>query len=309
MFVYGPVPSRRLGNSLGVSLIPSKACSYSCIYCQIGITDKYAITPVSYFDKNEILQEIEQTVNHTPVDYITFAGDGEPTLSSDLGWILRQCRRKFSIPTAVITNSSLIYQPEVAERLNEADLILPSIDAGSEATFKKINRPHKNLDFTTIIDGLIGFSKNSNPKIWTETMLVKNYNDTVEEIDKISAIIKQLHPEKSFVMVSTRPPQIDVKKPNPEIFLYAQKKISNLTTLDFNESGSFNIKNYKTLLEAIENISSRHPLRVTQAEKIAENFQETLDELLSNGTLITRTYEGEPYILPAKLTQIKNEVE
>ena len=305
MHVYGPVPSRRLGSSLGVSPIPSKACSYSCVYCQIGKTDKYSITPKSYYDKTVILKEIEQAVKNSTLDYITFAGDGEPTLSSDLAWLLRKCKTEFNIPTAVITNSSLIYQEKVAEALQEADLILPSIDAGCEKTFKKINRPHKDLDFLKIIDGLISFSKYTTTKIWTETMLVKDYNATMEEINKISNIITAIAPEKSFVMIPTRPPLVQVEKPNADIFLYAQKTISNMTPLDFTESGNFSTSDYDNLADAIRNIAARHPLRLSQAQKIAGKFNESIDELLSKGMFVKRYYEGDHYIIPVKLINTK----
>ncbi len=308
MYVYGPVPSRRLGRSLGVSPIPSKACSYSCVYCQIGKTDKYSVAPKSYYDKDKILQEIARAVKQSSLDYITFAGDGEPTLSADLGWLLRKCKAEFHIPTAVITNSSLIYQPAVADALQEADLILPSIDAGCAETFKKINRPHKDLDFFTIIDGLINFSKHTDTKILTETMLVKDYNDTMEEINKISDIITAIQPEKSFVMIPTRPPLIKVEKPDAKIFLYAQKTISNVTTLNFTESGNFSTSDYDNLAEAISNIAARHPLRLSQAQKIAKNFDETVDELLSKGIFVKRYYEGDHYIIPARLINTRPRV-
>jgi len=309
MYVFGPVPSRRLGTSLGVSLIPSKVCSLSCVYCQIGKTDKYSISPKSYFDREEILCEINKAIQNTSIDYITFAGDGEPTLSSDLGWFLQKCKDIFHISTAVITNGTLIYKDEVADQLSDATLVLPSIDAGYEPTFKKINRPHKDLKFDKMIEGLIDFSNNYSGKIWTETMLVKNYNDNFDEINKIAEIIRKINPEKSFILMPTRPPQIDVKKPDPKIFAYAQKLILGSTFLDYMEDGNFDISNFNTLQEALENITTRHPLRLSQAETIATKYHNNLNKLIDTGKFIIKNYNDEDYLLPAiKINkEIKND--
>ncbi len=300
MYVYGPVPSRRLGNSLGVSTIPSKACSYSCVYCQIGRTDKFTVTRQSFFPKEKIFREIKAAISNSAVDYITFVGDGEPTLSADLGWFLAECKKQFSIPTAVITNGSLIYRPDVAEELQQADLILPSIDAGTEDCFRKINRPHKALNFQRIIQKLIDFSNHYSGQIRTETMLVKNFNDNIEEIDKINTIIKQIEPEKSYILVPTRPPQEAIEKPSPKALLYAQKVIYNSTAINFHEAGNFNIDKYETLLEAIQNISSRHPLRLEQAEKIASTFDDSIDELIQKQAIFQKQFDGDNYILPKR---------
>lgn len=301
MQVFGPVPSRRLGNSLGVSLIPPKDCSYSCIYCQLGITDKYSITPSSFYDRRNILVAIEQKIINNDVDYITFAGDGEPTLSSDLEWILKQCREKFNLPTAVITNGSLIYKNEISNALQHASLVLPSIDAGSETVFRKINRPHKDLDYVKIIEGIINFANDYNGKIWTETMVVKGYNDTLIEIEQIAEIIKKISSEKSFIITPTRPPQLKIEKPEPEILSYANQIIPNSVVLDMPETGDFGIDKFSSLEEALTNISSRHPLRIDQAQEIAKKFNGSIENLLSKNIFTINEYCGTDYLLPINL--------
>ncbi len=299
MQVYGPVPSRRLGKSLGVSIIPPKVCSYSCVYCQLGKTNKYTIEPTNYFDKHSILHQINKAIVSSHVDTITFAGDGEPTLSTDLGWLLKECRENFSIPTAVITNGSLIYLPAVTNSLKFADLVLPSVDAGCEKTFKKINCPHKDLDFLKIIKGLINFAKTFDGEIWTETMLVKDFNDSFEEINKISNIITQINPARRFIMTPTRPPQMDVKKPDPERLIYAQKINTGSSALDYTETGDFNSDNFGNLTDALNAIASRHPLRLNQAQSIAKNYDEDLQYLIQSDEFIKKDYNGDIYIIPS----------
>ncbi|MFC1561579.1 radical SAM protein [candidate division KSB1 bacterium] len=145
MYVFGPVPSRRLGRSLGVSPIPRKTCSYSCVYCQLGRTDALTVERKSFFDKQKIFDEISRCVTDSDCDYITFAGDGEPTLSTDLEWLIEKCRHSFNKPTAVLTNGSFLSDQDVRSGLMKADVVLPSLDAGNEELFKKINRPHKTI--------------------------------------------------------------------------------------------------------------------------------------------------------------------
>ncbi|MCF7886230.1 MAG: radical SAM protein [Candidatus Marinimicrobia bacterium] len=303
MYTYGPVPSRRLGKSIGVSPIPSKTCSYSCVYCQLGRTTNFTIDRASFFDPNTILTELNRRIENSEPDFITFVGDGEPTLCKELGWMLEQCKQRFDTPTAVITNGSLIYRDDVKKELQNADLILPSIDAGTEETFKKINRPHKNLNFEEIISGIIDFSKIFEGKLWTETMLVKGYNDSKDELQNIKSIIDKINPDKTFIMAPTRPPAEDVTSPEPELYLYAQKLINQAKTITNLEKGDFEISNYKDAREAIMELSSRHPLRKEQAQWIAKQFgqQQAIRKSVQNGELIVKKYAGTKYVLPGKL--------
>ncbi|HMA62955.1 MAG TPA: radical SAM protein [bacterium] len=303
MYTYGPVPSRRLGKSIGVSPIPAKTCSYSCVYCQLGRTDKFTVDRKSFFDPQKIFSELQERVLNSNADYITFVGDGEPTLNSDLGWLINQSKENFDLPVAVITNGSLLYREDVQKDLQNANLVMPSIDAGQETVFKRINRPHKELDFNTIVQGTIDFSKNFKGQVWTETMLVKGYNDNKEELKRIKAIIEKIAPEKSFIMSPTRPPAEDVDPPEPGIYLYAQKLISGSRAIAYHETGNFNISKYKDTQEAISEITARHPLRREQAQWIAEQFDEKaeLKNLIDQGKFFIKQYSGSKYILPQKL--------
>lgn len=303
MYTYGPVPSRRLGKSIGVSPIPAKTCSYSCVYCQLGRTDKFTVERQSFFDPQNILSELKDRVTNSDADYITFVGDGEPTLNKDLGWLIDQCKQNFDLPVAVITNGSLLYRKDVQDDLKNADLVMPSIDAGQESVFRKVNRPHKNLDFQTIVQGIIDFSKNFKGQVWTESMLVKGYNDSKEELQRIKDIIEKINPDKSFIMSPTRPPAEDVDPPEPAVYLYAQKLISGSQAIAYQETGDFNIGKYKNARQAINEITSRHPLRKEQADWIAAQFDELeqLKNLIDEGEFFIKHYSGLDYILPQKL--------
>jgi len=205
--VFGPVPSRRLGFSLGVDIIPGKYCTFDCIYCQIGKTTNKEIERKSFFDPLVIINEIiDKTTSIQPIDIITFSGSGEPTLNSDLGMLIRELKKNTEIPVAVITNGSLLYQDEVRKDLLEADVVLPSLDAVSEDIFRYINRPHLLLEIENIIAGMKLFRKEYSKKIWLEVMLIKNINDEPEELKKMKKIVADLGADKIQLNTVTRPP-------------------------------------------------------------------------------------------------------
>jgi wyosine [tRNA(Phe)-imidazoG37] synthetase (radical SAM superfamily) len=206
-YVFGPVPSRRLGFSLGVDIIPAKYCCFDCIYCQIGKTTNVGIARKSFIDPYKIINEIIDAVNTTEhIDYITFSGSGEPTLNSDLGTMIKEVKRKTEIPVSVITNGALLYLDDVRKDLMLADVILPSLDAVSEDIFKYVNRPHSLIEISTIIRGLKLLRNEYRGKIWLEVMLIKDVNDTNEELKKLKAIVAELHVDKLQLNTVTRPP-------------------------------------------------------------------------------------------------------
>ena len=206
VYTYGPLPSRRLGRSLGVSLIPYKTCSYSCLYCQLGKTRPLQIQRKSFFPKEDILAEIENHVRRAKLDFITFAGDGEPTLSMDVGCLIRQCKDRFGKPVAVITNGSLLWDPKVRKDLQQADVVLPSLDAGDGKVFKTINRPHGEISFKTMLDGLITFASEYTGQLWLEVMLVYGINDTDQALYKIQDAVGKIKPNRLYIMTPIRPP-------------------------------------------------------------------------------------------------------
>lgn len=205
-YLYGPVPSRRLGASLGIDIVPYKVCSYDCIYCQLGRTTRLSRIQEVLVDTNEIMHELEDWLkSEQKADYITFAGSGEPTLNSDLGKMISATKQLTDIPIAVITNGSLFSNPSAMDAVLEADLLIPSLDAGCEDTFLKINRPQKDLTFDNVVNGLIALSKCCLNEIWLEVMLVSGVNDSDLELSMMRDIICQMAPDKVQINTVDRP--------------------------------------------------------------------------------------------------------
>ncbi len=302
MYTYGPVPSRRLGRSLGVSPIPPKTCTYSCVYCQLGRTNHLSVTRESFFPKEEILAEIGEQLRNSEVDFITFVGDGEPTLCSDIGWLIRQCKERYHKPIAVITNGSFLYQPDVRQDLLPSDVVLPSIDAGTESLFRKIDRPHGQIDFQTMLDGLVHFRKEYSGEIWLEVMLIAGINDTEEALQDIRKAVEKISPNRLYIVTPIRPPAESwVHPPSPERIIHAQEILNQAETIAFLESGNFGLDNFTNAREALMEIGSRHPLRFEQGIEIENSFSEagTVNELLREKQLRKINYRGMEYLLPA----------
>ena len=205
--LFGPVPSRRLGFSLGIDVIPAKTCTLNCVYCQLGPTPELTLERKPYVPAETIIAEVAELLKKNPhIDFLTFSGSGEPTLNSDLGKMICGLKKITRIPVAVITNGSLLYQKEVRQDLMEADVVLPSLDAVSKKIFQAVNRPHPNLKSEDVIGGLRKFSREYPGKIWLEVMLVKSVNDSKTELKKIREIIKYLKIDKVQLNTVVRPP-------------------------------------------------------------------------------------------------------
>jgi wyosine [tRNA(Phe)-imidazoG37] synthetase (radical SAM superfamily) len=302
VYTYGPVPSRRLGRSLGISPIPPKTCTYSCVYCQLGRTNHLRVARESFFPKEEILAEIGERLGDSEVDFITFVGDGEPTLYLDIGWLIRQCKERYHKPTAVITNGSLFYQPDVRQDLLAADVVLPSLDAGNERLFQLINRPHGDLDFKTIVRGLIDFRQEYSGGFWLEVMLIAGINDTEEALQEIREVVKEIRPDRLYIVTPIRPPAESwIHPPTPESILRAQHILGQAETIDRQESGDFGLASFSNAREAILEIGTRHPLRMQQALDIEKWFSEsgTVRAMLKEMRLAQVTYQKHEYVLPA----------
>ncbi len=193
-YLFGPVPSRRLGMSLGVDLVPKKVCSLDCVYCEAGKTTKLTTEKLEYIPVDKIKDELNSYFKNNPEpDYITFSGYGEPTLNSGIGEVLNHIKLVASnIPVALITNGTLFFDPEVAKAIAHVDLILPSLDAVSQEVFEKINRPANNLTAERYIQGLIDFTSTFKGKVWLEVFVLPGYNDSEEELLKIKEVILKI---------------------------------------------------------------------------------------------------------------------
>ena len=212
--IFGPVPSRRLGFSLGVDTIPFKTCSLDCTYCQLGRTINKTIQRKEYIAADDILREIEEVLREGKrIDYITFSGSGEPTLNSEIRRMISRIKELTSIPLAILTNGTLLYRPRIREDLMEADLVIPSLDTVTQEIFEMVNRPHPSLKIEKVITGIDSFSQEFNGKVWLEIMVVKGINDSLEEIEKAAQVIKQMNLEKIQLNTVVRPPAEEFARP------------------------------------------------------------------------------------------------
>ncbi|HHP51637.1 MAG TPA: radical SAM protein [Moorella mulderi] len=206
-YIFGPVPSRRLGWSLGVDLVPYKVCCYDCIYCQLGRTVRKTLVREEYNPPEEILKELKERLEEgPPPDYITLSGSGEPTLNSALGRIIKGIKAITSLPLAVLTNGALFYQPEIRRELEGADLVIPSLDAAREETFQKVNRPCPGLTLHMVLEGLAKFSREFTGTIWLEVMVMKGFNDGEEEVKALAEVLQDIPVERIQLNTVTRPP-------------------------------------------------------------------------------------------------------
>jgi len=205
-FVYGPVPSRRLGLSLGVDLVPYKVCSYDCIYCQLGRTKEKTIERSPYIPAEKILDQVYQKLKEgVCADYITVAGSGEPTLNSEIGSLIHDIKRHTKIPVAVLTNGSLLGDSQVRESIIEADVVLPSLDAHNQEGFETINRPHPDIKFGAMVNGLMTFRNEYAGAIWLEVFILDGINATETDALQFKHWIDKIHPQKIQVNTAIRP--------------------------------------------------------------------------------------------------------
>ena len=273
-YVYGPVPSRRLGQSLGVSPIPEKTCNYNCIYCQLGKTTNFTNHRKRFFNPKAILAEISEALKQQrKIDYITFVGEGEPTLSNDLGLLIEETKKLTDRPIAVITNGSLLSLETIRTEMREADVIIPTFDAGNSKLFRFINRPHKAISFNKLVTGLKKIRQEFNNELWIEVMLLKGINDSVETLEEIRGFLDEFHPDKVQISIPSRPPSEPwVKIPDSESLNLGKVILQSSQILPLNEVGTFDSKPFKTPTEAIFSITKRHPLKYNQALEIINQF-------------------------------------
>ena len=264
-YVYGPVPSRRLGQSLGIDPIPLKTCNWNCVYCQLGRSRPVVNRREDYFPPEAILEEVKQALTaheEGEIDWITFVGSGEPTLHASLGWMIRQVKTITELPVGLITNGALLYRPEVREELAAADAVMPSLDAGSPDLYRKINRPHPEFTFERLLNGLTSFRDVYDGHLWVEVMLIHGLNDTEAALRDIAAALRQIRPDQVHITQPTRPPvETWVQPPGQEGLLRARAILGEITKISHPASGEFDLSGYDDVVDAILSIISRHPIR------------------------------------------------
>jgi len=217
-YLYGPVPSRRLGLSLGVDIVPFKICSLDCIYCQLGKTTEKTIKRKEYVPVEVVLDELKQRLaQDLQADFITIGGSGEPTLNAKLGQLIEKIKKITDIPVAVLTNGTLLTDKSVRADCARADVVLPSLDAGDEQTFQKINRPHRDISIEKLVNGLCAFRDEFAGRIWLEVFFVEGLNTDAGQIAKINKLIQRIRPDRVQLNTAVRPTtEMGVKKVDAE---------------------------------------------------------------------------------------------
>lgn len=291
-YVFGPVPSRRLGQSMGIDTIPLKTCNWNCIYCQLGRTVPLTNERREYFPREDILREAQNKLaSHQPgeIDWVTFVGSGEPALHTSIGWLIDKVKTISDLPVAVITNGALLYLPQVRHDLLAADAVLPSLDAGTAKLYRQINRPHPDITFECFLSGLITFRKEYQGKLWIEVMLVRDLNDTDEALLGIADALAKIGPDEVHLNLPTRPPvETWVQPPDEEGLLRATAILGDIAKIVHPVDGTFDLRGYDDVVDAIIGLIKRHPMRQEQIEKTlsewgCEQVEQSLAELAASG--------------------------
>lgn len=296
-YVFGPVPSRRLGNSLGISPIPRKVCNYSCIYCQLGRTDKMTGERKEFFKKEDILKEFKEYLRDSDkFDIITIVGEGEPTLYLKLGELIKDVKKLTSKPVAVITNGALLHDKNVRKELCEADIVLPSIDGYDEETSKIIDRPLGTIKFDEELQGLIEFSKEYTGQLWLEIMLVEGINSDKNSIEAFKEILKKINYDRVYINTPVRPPAEDyVKSVGKETIEYVVEELGGIS-IDMLSSGNF-FSEISDNYEAVLSIIRRHPMNQFEVESFInsrdiKNTKEIFERLKEDSKVNVIDYKG-----------------
>lgn len=307
LIAFGPVPSRRLGASLGINHIPQKHCPYSCVYCQVGRTTSLGISRQEFYPVSQVLEEVGKkitatTMSGSSIDFITLVPDGEPTLDIHLGELIVGLK-SFNYPVAVISNASLIDRLDIQDELMQADWISLKVDSVIDADWRRINRPHGRLSLSSILANIIKFREKYQGKLVTETLFVSGINDGEEAVQRLASYLFDLQPFSSFLSIPTRPPaETWVVPPNADrlqnILNYLSKRLTFIELLFESEPSEF--VSTGNLLEDILGIIAVHPLREEALRKMLARSNANwslLDALISSGRICCIDYRGEKYYL------------
>jgi len=301
-FVYGPVPSRRLGRSLGVDLVPYKVCSYDCIYCQLGRTTVHTCRRRQWCPVDAVLADVAAALQSEP-DYITLSGSGEPTLHSGIARIVGGIKALSDIPVAIITNGSLLWREDVRRSLAALDLVVPSLDAADEELWRRVNRPEPTLGFDEMIEGLIAARRELSAQFWLEVLLCDGITDADEHIENLKSVIERIGPDKVHLNTVVRPPaQSDARRVSDERMREIAVQISDVAEVvaDYKapagDEGRAGADEILTLLErrpcTLEDIEAGLAVHPNEALKY-------MDRLLRDGRVTTKTRGSKVFYMPA----------
>lgn len=304
---FGPVPSRRLGLSLGVNNIPPKHCTYSCVYCQIGRTISIDIRRKSFFDPEVVVREVISRARRTTPDVITFVPDGEPTLDLNLGVEIRGIKGAIETPVAVITNSSLLSMEDVREDLSNADIVSVKVDSVSKRVWKLVNRPHPSLELENVLKGIEDFAFSYKGELISETMVVRGLNDSKEEIRKVGNFLSHLNVSRAYISIPIRPPAEPWVQPPEEhtlsdaynIFRDVLNDSVRVELLTGYEGPGFRVE--EDPIKYLEATAAVHPIRLDYAEEILRKKgykpDDTIQDLLEKGIFVVTSYKGKKFLM------------
>lgn len=307
MIAFGPVPSRRLGHSLGINNIQPKACSYSCVYCQVGRTLRKQVERRPFFGPEEVVADVSAKLDNVrsrdePVDYLTFVPDGEPTLDCNIGREIELVRRA-GIKVAVITNGSLMGREDVRAELMRADWVSMKVDSVTERTWRKVNRPHQSLQLVRMLDGMQRFARDFRGTLATETMLVKGLNDTDESVGAVGEFLAQLRPAVAYLAIPIRPPaEKHGQPPGEEIVNRAYQlllgKVDRLEYLIGYEGNAF--ASTGDAEDDLLSITAVHPMRRDAVQSLlakSEAEWQVVDGLIARGEMVEVEHGGSRFYL------------
>jgi len=310
---FGPVPSRRLGRSLGINNIPPKSCSYSCLYCQVGATRGKTVAPQLFYQPEAIAEAVESHLQKVRaadewVDYLTFVPDGEPGLDINLGKSI-ELLRPLGIPIAVISNASLLWIEEVRSAIGMADWVSVKVDSVEESTWKRVNRPHESLQLVDILDGISRFAQEFTGDLVTETMLVEGVNDGLNNVGGVAEFLHELGVAKAYLAIPTRPPaEPTVQAPAEAVVNSAYQllasRVPQVECLIGYEGDVFAFTG--DVQHDLLGITAVHPMRESAVRSLLEKAQtewQVVEQLVAGGKLAEIEYQGERFYLRRFLTR------
>jgi wyosine [tRNA(Phe)-imidazoG37] synthetase (radical SAM superfamily) len=305
-YVYGPVPSWRLGRSLGVDPVPLKTCNWNCVYCQLGRTRPVVNVRREYVPADALVAELRQALaTRTPqeIDWVTFVGSGEPLLHARLGDMLRAAKAMTDRPVALLTNGSLLYRSEVRDEVAVADAVLPTLDVGCSTLYRRLNRPHPDVTFARHLEGLVAFRQMFRGRLWVEVMLVRGVNDTEPVLRGLTSALGRVRPDEIHLNVPSRPPvEPWVRAPDPAAVRRAAEMLEGVAPVRTPPAvgAPLELGACADVVETIAAIVTRHPiteraLRQALARRAPGAVRAALDALERSGRVRLVVRDGTAY--------------
>lgn len=299
-YVFGPVPSRRLGLSLGVDLLPAKTCTYDCLYCQLGKTGKRVIEPCDRVPIQEVVAELRRRLEEVTPDTITLSGSGEPTLHPGIGEVISLVKKTSGARVAVLTNSSLLWRDEVRRALSGADLIMPTLSTAFEKTFRAVHRPHRDLRLARITEGLRLLRKGFRGEMFVEVMLLRGFNDSDREIQALRDALSEIRPDRIQLNTVVRPPAdpraLPIDRPRMEEL---KNFLGSTAEVIADPAEALRPQQIASPEEAVLEMAGRRPVRVVDMVNGLNRTVAEMDALVSRlvrkGLLVRREHQGESY--------------